>query len=87
MEKRYTLTTDWQPGHMAAILSQPFIIPRHGEVVDRPIHYLAKKLAGYEAGWPLPPPENKPVWFGPFASYTATFLALTLTSSPITRLL
>lgn len=48
--KRYTITCDWQPGHMAAILSQPFTVVDQGEV-ERPIHFIAKKLSGYEAGW------------------------------------
>ena len=51
VEKRFKLTTDWQPGHMADILSQMWTL-ESGEEVDRPLHYLAKKLAGYEAAWP-----------------------------------
>ena len=51
VDKRFKLTTDWQPGHMAAILSQMWQ-PESGEEVDRPLHFLAKKLSGYEASWP-----------------------------------
>ena len=51
VNKRYTLTTDWQPGHMAAILSQPYDLP-DGSSIDRPVHFIARKLSGYEAGWP-----------------------------------
>ena len=51
LEKRFKVTTDWQPGHMAAILSQQWVT-ESGEETDRPLHFLAKKLVGYEASWP-----------------------------------
>ncbi|KAK9837769.1 hypothetical protein WJX74_004701 [Apatococcus lobatus] len=63
VEKRYTLTTDWQPGHTAAVLSQPYKC-QNGELVERPIHYLAKKLVGYEAGWPATTGEQAAVVWG-----------------------
>ena len=55
--KRYTVTCDWQPGHMAAILSQPHSVEVQEEAlgtvqeVERPVHFIARKLSGYEAGW------------------------------------
>ena len=55
--KRYTVTCDWQPGHMAAILSQPHSVEGQEEAsgtiqeVERPVHFIARKLSGYEAGW------------------------------------
>ena len=50
-DKPFILTTDWQPGCIAAILSQKSILPS-GEEAERPVHFSAKKLTGYEANWP-----------------------------------
>ena len=55
--KRYTVACDWQPGHMAANLSQPHSVEVHEEAlvvvheVERPVQFIARKLSGYEAGW------------------------------------
>ena len=55
--KRYTVTCDWQLGHMAATLSQPHSVEVQEDAlvtvqeVERPVHFIARKLSGYEAGW------------------------------------
>ncbi|KAK9844835.1 hypothetical protein WJX74_007449 [Apatococcus lobatus] len=58
---------------MAANLSQPYE-SQNGEIVDRPFHYLAKKLVGYEAD-NLPPKESKQLSSGIYVSgsFTAIF--------------